>query len=190
MVIHPKTNILPKPFPFSSYEWINEPNNVEVYAHQYIKNKTFPPSVYYNEVLDYLRTNGYKEYAWRLSDEIKLEAIRAGKGINPLCAVKISSTKVKEEKEKTIIPRAEETRVRANHMSWFKRLINRFLYWLASRIIRARIDKAIKRHENYVYLGYGEWPLRRFPELIDRLEYLGYKITRFHLGGYEIKWEL
>lgn len=183
MVTHPKINILPKPFPLGLYEWTNEPNNVEVYARQYIENNTFPPSVYYNEVLDYLHTNGYKKYAWKLSNRITLENIKAGKGIKPL---RVSSTKAKE-KEKTIIPRAEDARAKANKIFKFN-FINRILYLLASYRIKREINYAIRHKESHIFILNDDWRICYFPELIDRLKYLGYRVNKNIFGSYYVYW--
>lgn len=180
MVTHPKENILPKPSPFSFYEQ----NMTKFYEREYIINGKLPPSAYYNKVLGCLRADGYKEDMCKLSDEITLENIKAGKGIKPL---RVSSTKAKEE-EKTIIPRAEDARAKANKIFKFN-FINRILYLLASYRIKREINYAIRHKESHIFILNDDWRICYFPELIDRLKYLGYRVNKNIFGSYYVYWE-
>lgn len=103
----------------------------------------------------------------------------------PLGCCKLNNVKMK--KEKTIIPRAED--VRARTYTKFDLLINRYLYKRAMRSIRKEIKSAVRQRKGWIRLDGSDWRLVRFPELIDYLKYLGYRIKKTWIDGYYISWD-
>lgn len=95
----------------------------------------------------------------------------------------------KENEEKTIIPRAEDARAaKANGIMKFN-FIARILYLLASYRIKGDIDYAVKHGESYIFILDDDWRICYFPELIDRLKYLGYRVNKNIFGSYYVYWD-
>ena len=93
-----------------------------------------------------------------------------------------------EEEEKTIIPRAENVRTKTNKIIKFK-FINHMLYLLASFKIKREINYAIRYGETHIFILNDDWRIRYFPELIDRLKYLGYRVNKNIFGSYYVYWK-
>lgn len=102
---------------------------------------------------------------------------------------KSNNTKMKKEnKEKTIIPRAEDTRAKTNKIIKFT-FISHILYLLASFKIKREINYAIRHKESHIFILNDDWRIHYFPELIDRLKYLGYRVNKNIFGSYYVYWE-
>lgn len=95
---------------------------------------------------------------------------------------------VEMKKEKTIIPRAEDARAKTNKILTF-RFINHILYLLASFKIKREINYAIRHKESHIFILNDDWRIYYFPELIDRLKYLGYRVNKNIFGSYYVYWE-
>lgn len=68
----------------------------------------------------------------------------------------------------------DEVRRKACIGSKIKRLFLRAEYMSAEGRIAHKLDKF-----GYVILYEDEWPIIKFPELIDRLKYLGYRVSEY-----------
>jgi hypothetical protein len=104
----------------------------------------------------------------------------------PLGSCKLNN--VEMEKEKTIIPRAEDARAKTNKILTFK-FINYILYRLASFEIKIEINCAVRHGESYISISDDDWRIHYFPELIDRLKYLGYRVNKSIFDSYYVYWE-
>jgi hypothetical protein len=99
------------------------------------------------------------------------------------------SNKVEMKDEKTIIPRAEDVRAaKASGIMKFK-FINHMLYLLASFETKREINYAVRHGESYIFILDDDWRICYFPELIDRLKYLGYRVNKNIFGSYYVYWE-